>query len=100
MQRDADAAAKPAVQEKPKKEKQLRLSYKEKVALESLPGEIEALEAKMEQVNTCLADPNCYGDKGISVLARELEALEAEYEAKIEELLTIEEKVEQIGSES
>ena len=54
----------------------------------------------MEQVNACLADPQCYAEKGISVLAKELEALEAEYEAKVEALLTIEEKVEQIESES
>ncbi|WP_345986405.1 ATP-binding cassette domain-containing protein [Sulfurimonas sp. HSL-1656] len=97
MERDAETAtAKPAVQEKPKKEKPLRLTYKEKMALESLPGEIEALEAKIEQLNACLADPKCYAEKGISVLAKELEALEADYEAKVDELLTIEEKAEQI----
>ena len=101
MEREAEASAeKPALSEKPKKEKPLRLTYKEKMALESLPGEIEALEAKMEQVDACLADPGCYAEKGVSVLAKEREALEAEYEAKVEALLTIEEKVEQIGSES
>ncbi|WP_345973340.1 ABC-F family ATP-binding cassette domain-containing protein [Sulfurimonas diazotrophicus] len=97
MEREAETvSAKPAVQEKPKKEKPLRLTYKEKMALESLPGEIEALEQKIEDLNACLADPACYAEKGISVLAKELEALEAEYEAKVDELLTIEEKAEQI----
>ena len=66
------------------------------MALEQLPGEIEALEAKIERLNACLADPACYAEKGISVLAKELEALEAEYEIKVDELLTIEEKAEQI----
>ncbi|MEJ2468457.1 MAG: ABC-F family ATP-binding cassette domain-containing protein, partial [Campylobacterales bacterium] len=99
MEREAvSAERKPKTEEKPKKEKPLRLTYKEKMALEALPGEIEALEAEIEQLNACLADPQCYAEKGISVLAKELEALEANYEVKVEELLTIEEKVEQIES--
>ena len=100
MEREASVSAeKPAAEAKPKKEKPLRLTYKEKMALESLPGEIEALEEKIEKLNACLADPACYAEKGISVLAKELEALEAEYETKVEALLTIEEKVERIESE-
>jgi len=100
MEREAEVSGqKPAAQENPKKEKPMRLTFKEKMALESLPGEIEALEEKIDKLNACLADPKCYAEKGISVLAQELEALEAEYEAKVEELLTIEEKVEQIESQ-
>ncbi len=78
------------------KPKPVRLTYKEKLALETLPEEIEALEAKMEEINGCLADPKCYEEIGISVLAERLSKTEAEYEAKVEALLNIEEKVEQI----
>jgi ATP-binding cassette subfamily F protein uup len=94
-------AGKTAV-EKPKraeKPKPLKLTYKEKIALEQLPEEIEALETQIDALNACLADPECYADKGIQTLAKELETLEAAYEAKVEELLTIEEKVEAIEAQ-
>jgi ATP-binding cassette subfamily F protein uup len=85
--------------EAPLKPKTLKLSFNEKKRLEQLPQEIEQLEAKMEQINSCLADPSCYEAKGISFLADELAALEADYELKVEELLEIEEKIEQIEAE-
>ncbi len=93
------------VEEKPKEEikekpKPVKLTYKEKIALEKLPAEIEALELQIEEKNNCLADPTCYEQIGISVLAKELEELEAIYEEKVEELLTIEEKVEAIENGS
>jgi ATP-binding cassette subfamily F protein uup len=78
------------------KQKTLKLTFKEKIALEKLPAEIDALEEKIEQTNICLADPKCYEEKGITALAAELEGLEAEYEAKVETLLTIQEKEEEI----
>ncbi|HFB53596.1 MAG TPA: ATP-binding cassette domain-containing protein, partial [Sulfurimonas autotrophica] len=101
---ELDAMEKEATEAKPKeqrreKEKVLKLTYKEKIALEKLPVEIEALEEKIEAMNICLADPSCYGEKGITVLAAELAELEAEYETKVEELLSIEEKVEAINAE-
>jgi ATP-binding cassette subfamily F protein uup len=85
---------------KPKKErqKQLKLTYKEKIALEKLPLEIEELELLIEEKNECLADPKCYEEIGITKLADELKKLEEEYESKVEELLTIEEKIEEINS--
>lgn len=99
MQNEAEQTiGKPATQPQEKKEKPLRLTYKEKKALESLPDEIEVLEAQIEQLNICLADPACYAEKGISVLAAELEALEATYEAKVDALLEIEEKAERIAA--
>ncbi len=87
-------------QKEPKreKEKQLKLSYKEKIALEKLPLEIDELEQQIEQKNKCLADPSCYEEIGITKLAQELEELEELYEAKVEELLSIEEKNELINS--
>ena len=89
-------------EEKPKQKKQkqkpLKLTYKEKIALEKLPLEIEELELLIEEKNNCLADPACYEEIGITKLAKELEELEKEYETKVEELLTIEEKLEQIAT--
>ncbi len=84
----------------PKREKQktLKLTYKEKIALEKLPLEIEALEEQIEKMNICLADPSCYEERGITALADELASLEAEYEQKVEELLDIQEKEELINA--
>ena len=83
---------------KREKEKVLKLTYKEKIALEKLPLEIDELEEQIQKKNDCLADPSCYEDIGIAQLAKELEELEKLYEEKVEELLTIEEKNELINS--
>lgn len=86
--------------EKPKesKPKELRLTFKEKIALEKLPIEIDELEAKIDEKNSCLANPACYEKIGITQLARELEELKNLYEEKVEELLMIQEKEEEINS--
>ncbi|MCK9491058.1 MAG: ABC-F family ATP-binding cassette domain-containing protein [Sulfurimonas sp.] len=84
--------------QKEEKTKTLKLTFKEKIALEKLPLEIEDLEKLMEKKNECLADPKCYEEIGITALAAELEKLEELYEQKIEELLTIQEKEEEIES--
>ena len=84
-----------AVNEKPKA---LKLTFKEKIALEKLPQEIDELEAKIEEKNSCLSDPKCYEEIGLTALAKELAEIEATYEQKIEELLTIQEKEEEINS--
>lgn len=86
------AASKPA-SDKPKA---LKLSYNEQKALERLPALIEALEAKIDELNAALADPKQYEKIGITVLAAELEKIKAEYEEKVDELLSIEEKIEEI----
>ena len=95
MQADADKVkvVKEEIQEKPKT---LKLTFKEKLALEKLPLEIDALELKIEEKNNCLADPKCYEAIGLSALAKELQELEELYEQKIEELLSIEEKQEML----
>ena len=90
-------------EEKPKEEvrekkKQLKLTFKEKISLEKLPIEIEELENKIEETNNCLADPKCYEELGISKIAKELAELEELYEQKVEELLTIQEKEEEINN--
>ena len=92
-----------ASEKKPKtvlveKEKILKLTFKEKIALEKLPLEIEEIEVLMEQKNKCLTDPKCYEKIGVATLAKELEALEKRYEQKVEELLSIQEKEEELNS--
>jgi len=86
--------AQPKVKEK---QKILKLTFKEKIALEELPKEIEELELDIKEKNRCLADPKCYEQIGITLLAQELNELEVLYELKIEELLGIEEKQESIN---
>jgi ATP-binding cassette subfamily F protein uup len=78
------------------KPKALKLTFKEKIALEQLPSEIEEIEKQMDDKKKCLANPQCYEKIGITVLASELQKLEEIYEQKVEELLTIEEKLEEI----
>ena len=80
------------------KTKTLKLTFKEKLALEKLPLEIEELEEKMEEKNKCLADPKCYESIGITALAQELQEIEELYESKVEELLSIQEKEEEIAN--
>ena len=80
------------------KTKIVKLTFKEKLALEKLPQEIELLEQEMEEKNECLANPKCYEDIGITALAKELQELEELYEQKVEELLSIEEKEEAINA--
>ena len=92
-----EANKEPNIQEsKKEKPKALKLTFKEKIALEKLPLEIEELEQLMEKKNKCLADPSCYEELGITFLANELADIEALYEKKVEELLDIEEKQETI----
>ncbi len=82
--------------ERPKKKQ--KLSYKEQRALETLPEEIEALEAKIDAINACLADPACYKEKGLQQLSEELAMLQEEYETKSDyylELLELEESLTQ-----
>ena len=87
----------PAVsQPQAEKPKTFKLSYNEQRALERLPAEIDALEAKIDELNAALADPKQYEKIGISVLAEELAKIKTVYEEKVEELLAIEEKAEEI----
>jgi len=78
--------------------KQTKLSYKDQREYDSLPNEIEELEAKIEELNSCLADPKCYEKIGIVTLSKELEEKKAIYEEKVERFLTLEELVESFNS--
>lgn len=90
--KDAQSIKKEEVQ----KVKSTKLTYKEKIALEELPKEIEELENKIEEKNKCLSNPSCYEEIGLTKLASELQKIEELYEQKVEELLDIEEKAESI----
>ncbi|MEO1938365.1 MAG: ABC transporter ATP-binding protein, partial [Sulfurimonas sp.] len=97
MERDYTKELEKPKEEKRERKRALKLTYKEKIALEKLPLEIEELELLMEEKNNCLADPACYEEIGITTLAKELAEIEAEYEEKVEELLSIQEKEEEIA---
>ncbi|MCT7468690.1 ribosomal protection-like ABC-F family protein [Aliarcobacter cryaerophilus] len=78
--------------------KQTKLSYKDQREYDNLPNELEELEAKIEELNNCLADPKCYEKIGIVTLSKELEEKKAIYEEKVERFLTLEELVESFNS--
>ena len=86
----------PKIENLPKK--QVKLSYKDQREYDSLPKELEKIEEKIEEINSCLADPKCYEKIGIIVLSKELEETKAIYEEKVERFLTLEELVESFNS--
>ena len=79
--------------EKPKKEAK-KLSYKEKIEYESLPKEIEALEAEIKRLTNALGDPEIYQKEGIGKLSDELDAAQLALDGKMERFFEIEEKIE------
>jgi len=82
----------------PTVKKQTKLSYKDQRDYDSLPKEIEDLEEKIEEINQCLANPECYEQKGIVAVSKELEETETIYEEKVERFLELEELVESFNS--
>ena len=94
-----------ATQEKPKVEikqevkKKVKLSYKEQQEYDNLPDQIEALEEKIEQINTCLANPECYQEKGIVAISEELDIISKEHETKMERYLELEELIEELQNQ-
>jgi len=69
--------------------KQTKLSYKEQKDYDTLPDEIEALEEEIEALNACLQNPECYQEKGLTVLSDELSKLESIYEEKSDRYLEV-----------
>ena len=76
-----------------------KLSFKEAHALETLPGEIEKLEAGIAKVNDALADPTLYerDPKRFGQLMRLLEKTQGELADKEERWLELEEKREALA---
>lgn len=93
---EAEFSKSSVVQPVAEKQKVFKLTFNEQRALSTLPVEIEELEAKIDALNASLADPKKYEKIGITVLAEELEKTKAFYEMKVDELLSIEEKAEEI----
>lgn len=92
-------AAKKAAKEKARAEaakpaapKKVKLSYKHKYALETLPGKMEGLESEIEALKTALKDPNLYKqdpDK-FAKLADDLTQKKSELEACEDQWLELE----------
>ena len=88
MEKALSSKAKEETTADPKK-KQTKLSYKDQRDLDILPNEIEALEAKMDELNACLGNPECYQEKGLTKLSEELTEIEKVYEEKSERYLEV-----------
>ncbi|WP_419769545.1 MAG: ribosomal protection-like ABC-F family protein [Candidatus Marinarcus sp.] len=73
------------------KKKQNKFSYKEQKEYETLPLEIEALEAKIDEINACLSNPECYEQRGIVAVSQELDQTKTLYEQSVERFLELEE---------
>ena len=84
------------VDPKPVKTK-TKLSYKDQRDLERLPDLIEALEAKIDEINACLYDAECYEAKGLINVTDELKKVEAEYEVMSERYLEVLEMEEELS---
>ena len=77
LQREKEKAAPPAQKEAPRPKAKTKLSYKESREMETLPGEIEAMEGEVHALQMKLADHTFYEDKDAVTLARErIEELE------------------------
>jgi len=90
--KETKAPPKPKQTQKPKK-----LSYKDQKEFDALPDEIEKLEVKIEELNNCLANPECYQEKGLTTLSSELQELEEIYEQKSDRYLELLELYEEIN---
>ncbi len=79
----------------------VKLSYKEKYALEQAPLRIDALMTEIAALKAALADPKLFDRdaKGFAVKAKALETAEARLAAAEEEWLTLEMKREALDTE-
>ena len=83
---------------KPKKQK--KLSYKEQRELEELPKLIEELENQIAEIEECLSNPECYQERGLTELSKELEEIKKIYDEKVDRYLELEEKKEMLENEN
>ncbi|BAF71563.1 ribosomal protection-like ABC-F family protein [Sulfurovum sp. NBC37-1] len=99
MEQDISSKAKEETTAAPKKA-QTKLSYKDQRDLDILPDEIESLEVKMDELNACLGDPDCYQEKGLTKLSEELAKIEKVYDEKSERYLEVLELAESFGNQA
>lgn len=92
----ASAAAKASKKSKggnkPKAPAKAKISYKDKYALETLPGEIEAMEAGIAKLQTIIADPDFFMRDGeaFNKAVKDLSAKQEQLEAAEERWLELE----------
>ena len=79
---------------KEKSNKNIKLTYKEQQEYKTLPQEIEILENKLEEINKCLENQECYEKIGLLALSQQLEKEQTNLDTLIERYLEIEEKIE------
>ena len=84
--------------QKKEPQKQTKLSYKEQRDYDRLPDIIEKNELEIEKLQQCLSNPECYKEKGISAIAKELEELEEKNEEVMELFFELEEKIEMMNA--
>jgi len=89
---DKPAAAAPRAEPAPAPAAKARLSFKDKHALETLPGTIEQLTARVEKLRAMLADPDLYArDRArFDKVSAELAAAEARLQAAEDQWLELE----------
>jgi ATP-binding cassette subfamily F protein uup len=80
-----------------KKTKPVKLSYKLKLELEKLPGQIEELEAELEKLRAQISDPEFYSGpaESVSTTLADLGDKEAHLEKVIERWMELEEQANQ-----
>jgi ATP-binding cassette subfamily F protein uup len=87
-----------AEEKKTKIKEKKKLSFKEQKEYDKLPEQIEQLEQEIEKINECLSNPQCYAQKGIVTVAKELEEYENKYNTKVDRFLELEELIESFNS--
>ena len=78
--------------EKPKPK--TKLTFNDKHDYDNLPSQIEKLEQKIEELNNCIMDPECYKEKGLIAISEKLNKTNETYEQKVERYLELEELIE------
>jgi len=73
-----------------------KLSYHDKKQLESLPQIIEKLEQKIQLIQQCMQNKDCYETKGLIRLSVEFDDTTKEYDKQVERYLQLEQKREDI----
>jgi len=74
--------------------KTIKLTYNDQREYDNLPKQIEELEIKIAELEKCIMNPECYQDKGLIEVSRELDDTMKENEQKVERFLELEEIVE------
>ena len=89
---EASSAAQAPKPQAASRDSSRKLSYKQKFALESLPGKIEEAQAKLARIEAEMADPNLFAKDpaGFASRAKAHDALKADIEAMETEWMELE----------